>query len=43
MFKVGGLLFRNPEALGAYLKLNEGTTFVVEYVSSYMLGDPMEQ
>jgi|APGre2960657404_1045060.scaffolds.fasta_scaffold172729_2 hypothetical protein len=43
MFRINSYIFRNADALGAYLKLHEGNTFVVEYVSSYMLGDPMEQ
>jgi hypothetical protein len=37
------LLFRNIQALDKYLQQNPGKTFVVEYITSYTLGDPMEQ
>jgi hypothetical protein len=37
------LLFRNIESLDKFLQENKGTTFVVEYVTSYTRGDPMEQ
>ena len=37
------LLFRNIQTLDKYLQENPGKTFVVEYITSYTLGDPMEQ
>ena len=44
MYRVGNsLLFRNIQALDKFLQENQGKTFVVEYITSYTLGDPMEQ
>jgi len=44
MYRVdNSLLFRNIQALDAFLQKNPGKTFVIEYVTSYFLGDPMEQ
>jgi hypothetical protein len=44
MYRVdNSLLFRNIQALDKYLQDNPGKTFVIEYITSYTLGDPMEQ
>jgi hypothetical protein len=44
MYRVdNSLLFRNIQALDKYLQANQGKTFVIEYITSYALGDPMEQ
>ena len=44
MYRVdNSLLFRNIQALDKFLQENKGKTFVIEYITSYMLGDPMEQ
>lgn len=44
MYQVNkSLLFRNIQALDKFLQENKGSTFVVEYITSYTLGDPMEQ
>ena len=44
MYRVdNSLLFRNLQALDNFLQANAGKTFVVEYITSYQLGDPMEQ
>jgi ribosomal protein S19 len=43
MFRIGSYIFRNAESLGEYLKVHKGKTFVVEYITEYMLNDPMEQ
>lgn len=43
MFKVNGLLFRNVKTLAEYLQQHAGEEMVVTYVTSYALGDPMEQ
>jgi hypothetical protein len=37
------LLFRNIQTLNQYLQENPGKTFVIEYITSYFLNDPMEQ
>ena len=43
MYRVGDLIFRNVQALGDYLESHKGKSFVVEYITEYTLGDPMEQ
>ena len=43
MYKADGLLFRSVNALAEYLQRNPNKEIVVTYVTSYMLGDPMEQ
>jgi len=44
MYRVdNSLLFRNIQTLDKYLQDNQGKTFVIEYITSYTLGDPMEQ
>ena len=43
MYRIGSYIFRNAQALGDYLKLHKGKSFVVEYVTEYELGDPMER
>jgi len=44
MYRVdNSLIFRNIQALNKFLQANQGKTFVIEYITSYALGDPMEQ
>jgi hypothetical protein len=44
MYRVdSSLLFRNIQALDKFLQAHQGKTFVIEYITSYALGDPMEQ
>jgi len=43
MYRIGNLIFRTLEALCTYVAEHRGEDFEIEYITEYMLGDPMEQ
>lgn len=41
--ELGSLIFRDLETMIRYVKEHKGEKFIIEWITEYTLGDPMEQ